>query len=219
MGLFSRWFSNKDTQTESRQVSHPKALKVGDVIGFSDSFALPELLRKQSFRVEKTHTYQFEHTGYTEFVLLGQSNTQVYLAVLQDDEEWLNVSIKINHDQVSALFDLEQFSDIFDETTNTELALQNEQHDFANWVSPVYFQRKFAERGYFYKQDFRPGKPPLEEEDGSEALDYFCLTSSDESFSVEVEVWQDGDTDVLLTIHLPISEIVEIYPGEASDNP
>ncbi len=219
MGFFSRWFSNKDKHSEVRQVSHPKALKVADVISFSDSFALPELLRKQSFRVEKINTYQFEHLGYTEFVLLGPSSKQVYLAVMRDDEEWLNVSIKIDHDEVSALFDLEQFSDIFDEDTNTELALKNEQNDFANWVSPVYFQRKFAERGYFYHKDFRPNRPPLEEGDDSEALDYFCLTSSDESFSVEVEVWQDGDTDVLLTLHLPISEIVEIFPGDSSDNP
>ena len=218
MGFFSRWFSSKDKHSEVRQVSHPKALQIGDVVGFSDSFALPELLRKQSFRIEKINTYQFEHAGYTEFVLLGQSNKQVYLAVFEDDEDWINVSIKVDYDQVSGLFDLEQFSDIFDETTDTELALKNEQHDFANWVSPVYFQRKFAERGYFYNKDFRPNKPPLEEDDGSEALDYFCLTSTDESFSVEVEVWQDGDTDVLLTLHLPLAEIVDIFPGEASDN-
>ncbi|WAJ70338.1 hypothetical protein [Catenovulum adriaticum] len=218
MGFFSRWFSNKDKQKTVRDVSHPKSLKIADIITFSDSFALPELLRKQSFRVEKIHTYQFEHSGYTEFVLLGQSNKQVYLAVMQDDEEWLNVSIKIDHDEVSGLFDLEQFSDIFDEDTNTELALQNEQNEFANWVSPVYFQRHFAQRGYFYSQDFRPSRPPIEEGDDSEALDYFQLTSSDESFSVEIEVWQDGDTDVLLTLHLPIHDIVEMYPGDVSDS-
>lgn len=218
MGLFSRWFGSDDKSTKLRSVSHPRDLQIADMLTFSDSFALPELLRKQSFRVEKVNTYQFEYQGYTEFVLLGQSQTQVYLAVLQDDEEWLNVSIKINHDQVSSLFSIEQFSDIFDEDSQTELVLQNEQNEFSNWVSSIYFQQKFAERGYFYAKDYRPNKPPLEEDDGSEALDYFCLTSGDRSFSVEVEVWQDGDTDVLLTLHLPLTEIVEIYPGAERDN-
>ncbi|MER2494330.1 hypothetical protein [Catenovulum sediminis] len=211
MGFLSSLFGKK--KENIRSIQHPEQLKKGDVVVFSDSFALPEIIRKQSFQIKSVNTYQFEHSTIVEFVLLGHSTTQVYLSVERDDEEYLNISIKISREQVAQLFDMENFADIFDEQSQTELSLNSEQSDFNNWLSPVYFQQVFAQRGYYYSKDFRPAKPSIDDDGDGEPLDYFCLTSADEMHSVEVEVWQDGDTDVLLTIHRPIEEIADMYPG------
>ena len=216
MGFFSKWFGGAE-QPKVAKITHPKQLNQGDVVNFSDNFALPELIRKQSYQINQVNTYQFEHKVINEFVLLGGHNQQVFMSVESDDEEWLNLSIKVNRNQVGQLFDLEQFAEVFEEEIQPELALQQQPPELNNWLAPVYFRQTYAQRGYFYQKDFRPAKPSLEEDDDSEAFDYFCLTSADDSYSVEIEVWQDGDTDVLLTIHRPLSDIVDMYPGADSE--
>ncbi|EWH10834.1 hypothetical protein DS2_06071 [Catenovulum agarivorans DS-2] len=216
MGFFSKLFGG-DSSTQVSKISHPNQLKQGDVVNFCDSFALPELIRKQSYQVAKVNTYQFEHQVINEFVLQGGHHQQVFMSIESDDEEWLNLSIKLKRSQVGQLFDLEQFAEIFEEESQPELALQVEEPELNNWLAPVYFRQNYAQRGYFYDQDFRPNKPSLEEDDGSEPFDYFSLSNADESHSVEIEVWQDGDTDVLLSIHRPLTDIVDMYPGASRD--
>ncbi|WP_017444145.1 hypothetical protein [Gayadomonas joobiniege] len=200
-----------------RQLSHVKDLRVQDVVVFSDSFALPKLLRQASFEISKVNTYQFEHYTSVEYVLLGQTDKQVYLSYSSDDEERLNISQKINRAEVEQIFEMESFADIFETDSKTELELKAEPEAFTNWLSALYFQVAWGERGYFYNQDFRPGKPPAEEDENSLPLDYFCLTSADEAYSVELEVWQDGETDVLLTLHRPMHDIIDLLPGELDE--
>jgi hypothetical protein len=215
MGFFKSIFSKE--QPQLRQVNHVSELKQGDAVEFSDSFALPEQLRKQSFTVTEVNTYQYERSVSNEFVLKGFHPEPIYMSYEKDDDEWLNLSIKINRDTVAQLFDLDNFSEIFDEESITELALQQELTEFTNWLAPIYFQHCYAERGYFYPKDFRPGRPPSHQDDQSQECDSFGLTSSDEKFSVDVEVWADGDTDVSLTIHRPLSDIIGLYPGDKND--
>ncbi|KMT64013.1 hypothetical protein [Catenovulum maritimum] len=216
MGFLSSLFGGKKEEN-IRHLTHLSQLKITDVITFSDSFALPDLLRKQSFKVEEVNSYQYEKSSQIEFVLQGSGSVKVYVTVEKDDEEWANISVKINREQVSQVFDLDNFSEIFDDEIQTELKLTDNPNEYHNWVAPVYFQNAFAQRGYFYAKDFRPGKPPLTEDRDSEAFDYFRLTSADEQFSVEIEVWEDGDTDVLLTIHRPLTDIADMYPGTIDD--
>ncbi|WP_111978244.1 hypothetical protein [Algibacillus agarilyticus] len=213
MGFLKSLFSGRD-KTEIRHVTHVSQLRQGDAVEFSDSFALPELLRKQTFVIESVNTYQYERSDSIEYVLQGNTPEKLFLSYEKDDDDGLNISLKVNRDSVGALFDLNQFGLMFENDSRIELALQEELTEFSNWVAPVYFQHAAAVRGYFYKQDFRPAKPPEHDDRQSLAFDYFGLSSADEKFSVDVEVWEDGETDVILTIHRPVTDIIGLYPGE-----
>ncbi|AWB66794.1 hypothetical protein C2869_10300 [Saccharobesus litoralis] len=214
MGFFKSLFSSANDKP-LRKVEHVSQLQKGDAVEFSDTFALPELLRKQTFVVEDVNTYQFEHKANNEFVLQGTTSEKVYLSYEKDDEEWLNISLKINREQVAILFNLEQFAAMFEEGSAGELNLIEQPNQFDNWLAPIYFRHSFAATGFFYNKDFRPGKPPSYQDDASLELNYFGLSSADEKYSVEMEVWPDGDTDVMLTIHRPMSDVIAMYPGEA----
>ncbi|NTS75931.1 hypothetical protein HR060_03535 [Catenovulum sp. SM1970] len=210
MSFFKSIFGKKE---QPRHLTRVQDLKQGDAIGFSDSFALPEQLRKQNFTVAEVNTYQYQRQTQLEFVLQGNTQLQVFLSVEEDDETWLNISVKITRDQVETLFDIDNFIDIFDGETPTELALQTENTDFASWLAPVYFQHAQAVSGYFYRKDFRPGKPPVHEDDEAEPVNYYGLTSADEKFSIDIDVWENGETDVVLTMHRPVTDISDLYPG------
>lgn len=213
MGFLKSLFSSNQESTE-RSLNSVEQLRQGDAVEFSDSFALPENLRKQSFTVKQVNTYQYERSVSNEFVLQGNTPDLVYLSYEKDDEEWLNVTIKVNRNLVEQLFDLDNFADIFEPDSSSELALKQELADFHNWLAPIYFQHTNAQRGYYYDKDYRPGKPPAHQDSFSHPFDLFGLTSADEKFSVDVEVWEDGDTDVSLTIHRPVTDIVALYPGK-----
>ncbi len=212
MSFISSLFSSKKNDV-LRQPKHPNDLKIGDAFVFSDSFALPELLRGQNFSLAKINTYQYERSEQLEFVLQGQSQQQVYMSVEQDDEEYLNISIKLNREMVGTVFDLDQFADIFEQESSTQLNKQSEPSELSSWLADTYIQHTYAQRGFFYAKDFRPAKPPRHEDDSSQVFDAFALSSADEKFSIDIEVWEDGDTDVAVTIHRPLSDIVDYYPG------
>ena len=49
--------------------------------------------------------------------------------------------------------------------------------------------------------------------DQGEQFELYALYDADESYGVDVEVWQDGDTDVFLTLFRPTTDIVDMLPG------
>ena len=42
-----------------------------------------------------------------------------------------------------------------------------------------------------------------------------CLSSDDESYGLNIEIWEGGETEVSLTLTRPISDIVDLFPGDA----
>ncbi len=109
------------------------------------------------------------------------------------------------------LFDLDRFADIF-EAGVTDIAPAHDQAGFTGWLAPRYRQTAQGERGYFYEEDFRGRNVPRHEGEG-EPFDYYCLANDDQAFELEVEVWPDGATDVMLTRYRPLSDIKELWPG------
>ena len=108
MGFLSGLFGKKKV-AETRPLSQPAHLQVGDMITLDDSFALPADLRGQQLRVEAVNTYEYERRQQTEWVLKGHGNSSIFLSVDEDDESHLCFSTKINRNQVETLFDMDQF--------------------------------------------------------------------------------------------------------------
>lgn len=210
--MFSRLFKKKEAQ---RQLSHPKDLQLNDMVQLQDSFILPQELKGQTLKVVDINTYQYQYSTETEFVLRGESRTPIFLVVENEDgEEWANFSVKIERGDVEHLFSLEQFADIFDSEDMTELA-RNEEIDASlqQWTSEHYSQEGEPSVGYFHEKDYRDKELSNYEEDGGEPLESISLSDDDGKFFINIEIWENGDTDVSLTVCRPLSDIVELYPA------
>ncbi len=212
MSFFKKIFNKSDA--EQRKLNSPADLKINDIIVLSDSFALPEKLRAQQFQVTAINSYEFELNTQTEWVLKGNQHELLYLSLDIDDETYLKFSFKIEHQDIETLFDLEQFSLLFEQPGNAQLQRQQDNQLTSQWSSEQYQQCIFAQVGYFHRKDQRIEKlSEFEGKDSGEQFELYQLLDQDESRGIDVEVWSDGDTDVFLTLYRPLSDIVDLYPG------
>ncbi|HFE37549.1 MAG TPA: hypothetical protein ENK06_03885 [Gammaproteobacteria bacterium] len=208
--LFKAIFS-QDDKPETRRLTHPRELTTGDIIKFQ---YLPqnELSNKQ-FEISNINTYDFEDRKLTEFVLRGDTPEMIYLTVDETgDEAFLSVSRKISRADVEQLFDLDEFAELFDSEDHTQLNRQNEPEHLKSWTTAHYQQEIYAEVGYFHKGDFRASGVP-EDEDAGDEFEYYLAIDSTRTFVIEAEVYDGGETDVIVTIRRPITDIEEMWPG------
>ena len=193
-------------------LTHPEDLEIGDMLQLSDSFGLPRRLRDQSFKVIGLVTYQFEHQFSTSFALEGKNQDHINLTIEKDGgREIAAFSLSVDSSQVEQLFDLEEFSQIFDGDDPAVLSPQDTL-DMEGWLSDNYLQESRAERGYYYEKDFRKSGPPVHEGEG-EPFDYFFLASPDRSHGIEIEVFEGGETEVSLTLYRPVDDIKDLWPA------
>ncbi|NRD75304.1 hypothetical protein HQQ94_19165 [Shewanella sp. VB17] len=216
MGFLTGLFGKKEPP--KRQLDHPSHLMAGDMISLDDSFALPPQLRGQQLRVESVNTYEYQRSQKAEWILKGNSQETLFLSLDEDDETYLAFSIKITRDQVEQLFDLEHFSAIFEEDQQAHLTTQTLSDQlssqFENWLGAEYCQINFAQFGYFHRQDYRGKKPPQDKESSGEPFESYLLLDNEEKFAVDVEVYDGGETDVMLTLYRPLSDIRDYWPGK-----
>ena len=202
-------------ETPQRKLTDVKQLKLNDIIVLTDSFGLPETLRNQQFQVTAVNTYEYEHKNELEWVLTGtSSNDELFLALDIDDKTYLKFSYKLAHDDVEQVFDLDEFSEIFDEPGRAFLTAKNEHNIPSQWLSEQYQQQIFAQVGYFHRKDHRSENiSAYQGKDAGEQLELYVLFDQDQSRGIDVEVWSDGDTDVFLTLYRPTTDIVDMFPG------
>jgi len=212
MGLFDSIF--KKDKVAERKLSNPDQLKVNDIIVLSDSFGLPETLRGQEFQVTAINSYEYENKTDTEWVLQGTNNIQIYLTLDIDDETYLKFSLKIEHNDVETLFNLDNFATVFDEPGNAFLERLGDTAHTTSWSSEQYKQQTYSQVGYFHRKDNRVELlSTYEGKDAGEQFELYALFDKDETRGIDVEVWQDGDTEVFLTLFRPTTDIIDMYPG------
>ena len=211
MSFLNKIFKKEKAQ---RTITQAKDLNVNDIIVLTDSFALPENLRAQQFQVTAVNSYEFEHKTQTEWVLSGNNNIDLYLSLDIDDKTYLKLAQKIEHQDVETLFDLDEFSTIFDEPGNAVLSRLADNNNTSGWSSEQYQQRVFSQIGYFHRKDHRQEKlSQYEGKEAGEQLEFYQLLNQNEDCGIELEVWQDGDTDIFMTMYRPTTDIVDMYPG------
>ncbi|MDG2393476.1 MAG: hypothetical protein P8M49_08185 [Thalassotalea sp.] len=206
---FLKKLFNKD-QAKPRELTKVSQLICHDIVVFSDSFALPANLREQQFQISHINTHEFEAKSLIEWQLTGSNNDPIYLSLEQGQQAYLKLSMKITDECVEQLFDLDEFSEIFAEPGN---ALINTNADTANhdgWSCEQYQQHVYAKVGYFHRRDNRQDNV---QEDQGEAFELYSLRGNDEQFSIDIQVWEDGETDVFLNLYRPTSDIKDLYPG------
>lgn len=204
----------KKDKEEQRKLEHANQLKINDIIVLSDSFGLPEILRGQELQVSAINSYEYETKTETEWVLQGSNNIQIFLTLDIDDETYLKFSSKIQHSDVETLFILDDFSKIFDEPGNAFLDKQADTINTSSWSSEQYQQQTYAQVGYFHRKDNRvESLSDYEGKDAGEQFELYALFDKDDTRGIDIEVWQDGDTEVFLTLFRPTTDIIDMYPG------
>ncbi len=212
MSFFKKIFNK--SENEPRKLSQVNQLLTGDIIVLTDSFALPESLRGQQFQVKAINTYEFENNNQIEWALQGENNNEIFLSLEVDDVTELKFSLKIQHEDVESLFDLDNFSELFDEPGEAFLNKKTDTKLTNAWSSEQYQQSTFAKVGYFHRKDYRSEKlSSYDGKDSGEQFEQYRLYNEDQSKGIDVEVWQDGDTEVCLTLFRPLSDIIDMYPA------
>lgn len=208
--LFKAVFSKDKTVT--RVLDHPRDLDMGDIIKFQ--FLAQSDISNKQFEISAVNTYDFEDRKLTEYTLTGDTKDAIYLIVDETgDESFLSLSKKIQRPDVEKLFDMDQFSELFDNEDHSILNRQNEPDYLSGWTTTQYRQEIFAEGGYYHKGDYRNKTIPEEESAGDE-FEYYLAIGDNRKFTVEAEVYDDGETDIILTVRLPITNIEEMWPSE-----
>lgn len=212
MNFFKKIFNKSNN--EQRKLTEVNQLLVGDIIVLTDSFALPESLRGQDFQVKAVNSYEFENKVQTEWALVGTNALEIFLSLEVDDITELKLSLKIQHEDVETLFDLERFAEVFDEPGQAFLEKKSDSAITDMWSSEQYQQSVFAKVGFFHRKDHRSENlSAYEGKDSGEQFELYSLYNEEQSKGVDVEVWQDGDTEVCLTLFRPLSDIIDMYPA------
>ncbi|MCO7226895.1 hypothetical protein [Pleionea sp. CnH1-48] len=210
--MFSKWFGKKEESV--RILERPEDLQVGDMFEMVDSFGLPAQIRGKSFKVTEVNTYEYQREKETEFLLEGPTGEPFFMTVeTEDGEHWINFSMKVERDDVESLVDMDAFSQVFDENPgNPVIKVQDDIDDeYDRWVSDSYRMSGDWTRGFFLKGDYRNRQISRFEEDGGEPLESVSLVSDDDMFSIQIEVWSDGDTEVFLIATRPASDIKSLF--------
>ena len=209
--MFSKLFGKKEETV--RKLEQPEDLMPGDMFDLVDSFGLPEQLRARSFKVVSVNTYEYEYGKESEFLLEGDSGEPFHMTIdIEDGEKYVSFSMKIERDEVEALFDMAAFSEIFDdEPGNSPVHTTAKKSDYDKWVADCYHRDGDWVRGYYHQTDFRQKAFSKYEDDKAEPFEAISLVSGDDMHSVEIEVWPNGETDVSLCVSRPIADIKELY--------
>ncbi len=211
MSFFKSLFGKKEPEIK-RKLDHPSQLQSGDIFTCSDSFALPSVMRKQQFQVNKVETIEFEHQHYAQITAQGSGQQPLYLSFPTNPQQFIKLSLLLTRDQVESLFDLEQFSEIFEEPGKARLKVTNLQHEYADMIAKEYIQQAFMVTGYKHSDDYRNSTPPQynEQKHGRE-FEFYSLQGGQEQRFIDIVVFENGDTEVYLSFLRPANDIAELW--------
>ena len=211
MSFFKSLFAKKQPPA-TRTLTTPQDLQLNDIFTFSDSFALPQAMRKQQLQVIDINTLEFKHEHYAQIIGQGSGQQLVYLSFPDNPKKRVKFSLLLTRNEVQELFDLDDFSEIFEEPGNARLKPLTRQHNYADMVAEEYIQQEFMSTGYKHQADYRGKTPPQYHEDNpGREFEFYSLEGGQGERSVDIFVFENGDTDVYLSFLRSASEIAELW--------
>ena len=211
MSFFKSLFAKKQP-LPTRTLNTPNELQEHDIFSFGDSFALPASIRKQQLQVIEINTLEFKHQHYAQLITQGSGAQLVYLSFPKNPKQLMKVSLLLTRNDVQGLFDLNDFSEIFEEPGKARLKPLTKKHDYADMVAGEYIQHDFMTTGYKHQKDYRGQTPPQynEQEHGRE-FEYYSLEGNNGQRLVEIFIFENGETDVYLSFLRPANDITELW--------
>ena len=211
MNFFRNLFKKAPPAAVTRQLEHVSQLLCGDIIEFSNNFSLPAAIRQQKFEVIAVETLEFEHQHYPRFKLQGQQASYLWLSLPGHDRLNFQVSMEIKRATVSQLFDLDEFSEIFEEGFSELTCLT--ATNLGDWHAPHYYQQDNATVGYQHYQDLRNSTPsPYADDAQGQQFEFYHLHDNQEHKILDIIVRDNGDTDIFLGMVLSTDNISGYWP-------
>ncbi len=201
MGLFDRLFGEKN-EPVARNLEHPRDLQEKDIITFS--FTPWDEFSHQRFVVQAVNNYN-DPNNYSYLrrvcVLEGEENPlPLYLAVTKERGiDQIEIFQAITADITETLFNMEQLIAILEgeEDAGFLECYQHQDNLLDKWTAPSYSQEIAA------KYLTLEGEP----------LNYYRLLSDDSQYILEINVFEQGKTDVYLGVRIPLNKIEELWPA------
>ncbi|MFV2055169.1 MAG: hypothetical protein ACC707_01835 [Thiohalomonadales bacterium] len=192
-----------------RTIDEPLELQKGDYIKLNDSFALPLLLRGQTMQITKVNTYLYGYEQVAEFNLRGEENRTIFMNYEDNDgDPFIGFSVKLKRKEIDTIFGKGVLKKVYN-GNQTSLSVENKLDGFELWLADKYEIKESAKKGQFFERDFRGSDAPTS---GGEPLTYTELWSSDEKFAVEIEIWDEDEIDIMITLIRPITDVHEMWP-------
>jgi len=211
MGFLKSLFK-KQPAVPTRVLNEPNQLIKADIFCFSDNFALPNAMRKQQLQVNEITTIEFAHEHYVQLVSQGTTDKLVYLSFPNNPKNLIKCSMLLNRADVELLFNLDDFSEIFEAPGKARLTPLTEQHLYGDLLATEYIQQDFETSGYMHLADYRDTKPPqfTDQQHGRE-FQYFSLEGDEGLRLIDIFIFENGDTDIYLSSFRPTSDISELW--------
>ena len=198
-----------EDETPNRTIDEPLELQRGDYIKLNDSFALPLMLRGQTMQLTEVSTYLYGYEQVAEFNLRGEENRTIFMNYEDNDgDPFIGFSVKLKRQEVDTIFGKGALQKVY-KGGQTSLTTQNKPEQFELWLADEYNVKESAKKGHFFERDFRGSDAPA---GGGEPFSYYELWSSDEKFAVEVEIWDEDEIDIMITLLRPITDVHEMWP-------
>ena len=207
--------SKKETRNrEKRNLVSVCNLLPGDLVTFKHRQLIPPVLQGGTLEITTVGTYQYEDGQYLELSLLSENKIQYSMGIdPQDPHATFDLSISIPRQDVLSIFNEDDFSDLWDEDIFPELVTQRIPPLYEGWLTQKYTQSICNGTGYFHNRDCRTEQLSLYEDDGSEEFRYHEAHGINDSYTITVEVWGDGETDVTADVTCPSDAIESLWPG------
>ena len=211
MSFLKSLFAKKQPLT-TRTLNTPNELQINDIFTFSDSFALPEVMRKQQLQVIDINTIEFKHGHYAQIVGQGSGTQLIYLSFPANPQKLVKFSLLLTRQDVEALFDLDDFSEIFEAPGNVRLKPLAGNHNYADMLSAEYIQQDFMTTGYIHQQDYRGKTPPqYNEETHGREFEFYSLEGDQGKRFIDIFIYENGETEIYLSFLRPANEIAELW--------
>ncbi|MBF0613319.1 MAG: hypothetical protein G8345_21530 [Magnetococcales bacterium] len=185
-----------------RRVANARELQVNDTLRMAICDCAG--LSGKRFKVTSVSTYLFSQPSPT-FALQGEDGQRYFLSFSNEhDREYVTFIRPLLHREVGKLFHLEDLAQLFEEKEG-EFALTRKEElpHLSGWTATDYHLSIDALKGYFFSEDLR--EKEQEEFQGGEGLDHYLLLDNSQRFTLEVEVYDNGEPEVALGLRLPVN--------------
>lgn len=211
MSFLKSLFAKKKPLT-TRTLTTPNELQIDDIFTFADSFSLPNAMRKQQLQVININTIEFKHSHYPQMIAQGSGEQLVYLSFPNNAQKLVKFSLLLTRQDVEALFDLDEFSEIFEAPGNARLKPLTAQHHYADMLASEYIQQDFMTTGYKHQADYRDNTPPQYNEDNhGREFEFYSLVGDQNKRFIDIFIFENGETEVYLSFLRPANEIAELW--------
>ncbi|MCE2573508.1 hypothetical protein [Motilimonas eburnea] len=212
MSFFKKLFA-KPAAKVGRELTHPYQLQRGDLLKMSDSFGLADFFRNQQFEVTDIQTQEFQYRQQTQLTCQGAQRDPVFILLDEKNKNTIKLTALLKRADVESLFDMDDFAEIFEPPGKAKLTPLSQDTKWQAFLANNYLQQDYATVGYWHDTDYRGTKPPAyTDEQHGRQFEYFSLFGEQEQRWIEIYVFENGDTDIYLSIEKPISDITELWP-------